>query len=215
MLSDPAAAAWAAAGQPAVDAPAPTPGRCGRCGENGLTVTSSRIISEKFTGFDSWPFGTRRLCVPCAWAYSHQPTQQTSLLITGTSLTKYSTDDQLAPMLAAGPLTTTQAAVVPTTRRRHILPTAEWGHVATDGLVTAWDATAAQRLADLAWLRTTVAATWPKLSRPTPPAVLLTAHQPELWAPILQAWESLQSWRKVPPLWALARVLTNPAGDNS
>ena len=51
MISDPAAAAWVAAGRPAVDAPPPVDGRCGRCGEDGPTVTSARIISEKFTGF--------------------------------------------------------------------------------------------------------------------------------------------------------------------
>ena len=73
MLSDPAAAAWAAAGHPSVDAPPPVRGRCGRCGAEGPTVTSSRIVSESFTGFDTWPFGTRRLCVPCAWAYSRPP----------------------------------------------------------------------------------------------------------------------------------------------
>jgi hypothetical protein len=52
-------------------------------------VTSARIISEKFTGFDAWPFGSRRLCVPCAWAYSRQPTSQPALLITATTSTAY------------------------------------------------------------------------------------------------------------------------------
>lgn len=209
MLSDPAAAAWVAAGRPAVDAPAPVEGRCGRCGEDGPTVTSARIISEKFTGFDAWPFGSRRLCVPCAWAYNRQPTIQPSLLITDTAVSEHSSGAALADVLAAGPLSGTQAVVLPTARRRHILPTAQWGHLATDGLVVPWDATAATRLRDLAWLRTIVGASWPQLSRPAPPPRLLRAQSAEQWPRVLTAWTALQTWRTVPPLWAAARVLTN------
>jgi len=210
MLSDPAAAAWVTAGRPAVDAPAPVAGRCGRCGEDGPTVTSARIISEKFTGFDTWPFGSRRLCVPCAWAYSRQPTNQPSLLITYTAVIEYSTGAPLAEVLTPGPLSTSQAVVLPTARRRHILPTAQWGHLATDGLVVPWDAVAATRLTDLAWLRITVGATWPQLIRSAPPSRLLSAQPRDRWQRILAAWTALQPWRTIPPLWAAARVLTNP-----
>ncbi|GAB1812993.1 hypothetical protein AWC29_06405 [Mycobacterium triplex] len=208
MLSDPAAAAWVAAGRPAVDAPSPVDGRCGRCGEEGPTVLSSRIISEKFTGFDAWPFGSRRLCVPCAWAYSTPPTTQLALLVTATTVTEYSTGAALADALAGGALPTSQAAILPTARRRHILPTAQWGHLATDGLVVPWDAAAATRLTDLIWLRTTVGATWTQLSHPAPPSRLLRAQPSSHWGRILAAWTALQIWRTVPPLWAAARALT-------
>uniref|UniRef100_A0A5Q5BTF5 Uncharacterized protein n=2 Tax=unclassified Mycobacterium TaxID=2642494 RepID=A0A5Q5BTF5_MYCSS len=210
MLSDPAAAAWVAAGRPAVDAPAPVAGRCGRCGEDGPTVTSSRIISEKFTGFDAWPFGSRRLCVPCAWAYSRQPTTQPPLLITPTAVEEYSTGAELTELLAGGPLSSSRAVVLPTARRRHILPTAEWGHLATDGLVIPWDTAAAALLTDLAWLRASVGATWPQLSLPAPPHRLLQTLPRDQWPRILAAWPALQRWRIVPPLWAAARILTNP-----
>ncbi|WP_304119275.1 hypothetical protein [Mycolicibacterium bacteremicum] len=210
MLSDPAAAAWVAAGRPSVNAPAPIDGRCGRCGQDGLTVTSSHIISEKFTGFDAWPFGSRRLCVPCAWAYTRQPTTQPSLLITATAVTEYSVAAGLAEVLTAGPLSTSQAVVLPTARRRHILPTAEWGRLATDGLVVAWDHISAALLADLAWLRATVGATWPQLHRAAPPTRVLRVQPADTWVRILTAWEALHAWRTVPPLWAAARLLTNP-----
>lgn len=209
MLSDPAAAAWVAAGQPTVDAPPPVAGRCARCGVDGPTVTSSRIISEKFTGFDAWPFGTRRLCVACAWAYSGQPREQSAMLITTTAVTKYSNGAELGPILTAGALPITHAAVVPASRRRHILPIAEWGHLATDGLAIAWDTAAAQRLTDLAWLRTTVGATWPQLADPAPPARLLTAQPADQWSRIVAAWSSLRIWRTVPALWDTVRILTN------
>lgn len=171
-------------------------------------MTSARIISEKFTGFDAWPFGSRLLCVPCAWAYSRQPTTQPALLITTDAVTEYTDGAALADVLTVGELPGTCAVVLPTARRRHILPTAQWGHLATDGLVIRWDAGAAAKLADLVWLRTTVAATWPQLSRPAPPSRLLTAQPAENWSQILASWSQLQPWRTVPPLWAAARVLT-------
>jgi hypothetical protein len=128
---------------------------------DGPTLTSSRIISERFSGFAHWPYGSRRLCVACAWAYSRRLTTQSALLITTTTVTEYPHAAGLADTLTRGPLPNTQAVVVPTAnhrRRRHILPTAQWGHLATDGLVVRWDHAAAARLTDLAWLRTTVGA---------------------------------------------------------
>ena len=175
-------------------------------------MTSARIISEKFTGFDGWPFGSRRLCVPCAWAYTRQPTTQPALLITATTVTEYSSGAALADVLTDGPLSSTQAVVLPTARRRHILPTAQWGHLATDGLVVPWDAAAAARLTDLVWLRSTVGATWPQLSRPAPPSRLLRAQPAEHWPRILTAWTELQTWRIAPPLWASRAVPHQPPG---
>ena len=81
LLTTPAEAAWTAAGQPAVEAPAPVEGRCGRCGTQTATVTSTHIVSEKFTGFDSWPYGSRRLCALRVGLQPH-PTAQQAMVIT-------------------------------------------------------------------------------------------------------------------------------------
>jgi hypothetical protein len=210
MFTDPAAAAWHTAGRPAVDAPTPIPGRCGRCGTTTDTVTSSRIISEKFTGFDAWPYGSRRLCVPCAWAYTCTPTTQQPMLITTTTTTTFTAGGELAPHLSAGALAPTAAAILPTVKRRHLLPTARWGHMATDGLVIIWDHHAAHRLTDLMWLRADLGATWPQLQHPAPRADLVRNQPPHLWERILAAWSGVQPWRAIPPLWAAARILTNP-----
>ena len=208
MLSDPAAAAWAAAGRPDVQAAPPVPGRCARCGFDGPTVTSSRIVSERFTGFESWPYGTRRLCVPCAWAYSRPPKTQLALLITSTTVTEYRDGSALAATLSAGPLPDTQAVVLPTALRRHVLATAEWGHLAVDGLVVRWDRTSTHRLAELLWLRTDVGAIWPQLRDSAPPLELLTTQPAAEWPRILTAWSQLQPWRTTPPLWHAARILS-------
>jgi hypothetical protein len=227
MLSDPAAAAWVAAGRPAVNAPAPVAGRCGRCGQDGPTVTSSRIISEKFSGFDAWPFGSRRLCVACAWAYSRPPGAVPAMLITTTTVTEHPKGVGLAPVLTTGALPNTHAVVLPSSHRRHILATAEWGHLATDGLVTPWDAAAASRLAELAMVRPAVAA-WVRaratqsmngrqialeidrvLLREMPPYPLLANQPRDSWPRFLAAWTALQPWRTVAPLWVAAKILTN------
>lgn len=231
MLSDPAAAAWVVAGQPSVNAPAPIPGRCGRCGVDGPTVTSSHIISEKFTGFDAWPFGSRRLCVPCAWAYSRPPIAVPAMVITADTVIEHPRGAGLAPLLSAGALPTSHAVVLPSSRRRHVLATAEWGHLATDGLVTVWDATAASRLVDLTLVRPIVTA-WVhahatdsmserqiamKIDRTLmgemPPYPLLATVARGSWAQFLAAWAALQPWRTVEPLWAAARTLTHTPND--
>lgn len=217
MLSDPAATAWAAAGSPTVDAPTAIDARCGRCGTDGPTIPSSYAVGEKFTAFDGWPYGLDRLCHTCAWAYARKPNTQPSLHITTTAVTEYVDTTQLLALLAAGPLPNDQAVIVPATRRQHILPTAQWAHLATDGFVIRWDAAAAQHLADIAWLRTLIdtaksenATTWPRLSKPAPPPWLLNSQPAQQWPLILDAWQRLQHWRSLPQLWTVSRRLTNP-----
>lgn len=216
MYTDPAAAAWIVAGKPSVDAPPPVPGRCARCGTEGPTVTVSRILSDKFTGFEDWPYGWRRLCVPCAWAYDRRPTAQVPMLITRDTVTEYADGRGLVGVLTAGPLATTCAAVLPVRallKRRYLLATAQWGHLAIDKLVLRWESSDAARLADLVWLRGAVGATWPQLSRDAPPAKLITGQPPEHWPRIINAWEQFASWRSTPMVWAAAREITDPPGD--
>ncbi|MDD4865638.1 MAG: hypothetical protein PHQ28_00415 [Mycobacterium sp.] len=212
--SDPAAAAWIAAGCPAVDAPTARKGRCGRCGTDAPTVSSWHAVSDKFAAFDGWPYGVDRLCLACAWAYSRAPNTQPALHITATSVTEHIDSTGLLGLLCAGPLPNDHAVVVPATRRQHILPCAQWGYLATDGFVTRWDPAAAQRLTDLAWLRETLAKTgggggWARLSAPAPPPWLLRSQPAAQWPGILDAWEQLRPWRDLPALWAAARRLTN------
>ncbi|TEA09071.1 hypothetical protein CCUG60884_00239 [Mycobacteroides salmoniphilum] len=131
------------------------------------------------------------------------------MLITTATATAYRDAAALGPALSDGPLPADTAVVVPVARRRHILPTAQWGHLATDTLVLRWDAAYANRLAELRWLRTT-GASWPQLSQETPPPTLLTNQPSAEWDRILSAWARLNRWRRIPPLWTAARVLSLP-----
>lgn len=206
MLSDPAAAAWSIAGQPSLDATAAT-GQCGRCGSEAPCISSTQVVSERFSGIDTWPYGFRRLCVPCAWAYSRVPTTAPLLLITTSTVTEYPTGPALAEVLAAGPLPGTAAAVMPTTRRRHLLPAAQWGHLTVDGISVRWDHPAAHRLTDLLWLRRDLDIRWKDLSQPAPPYAALAGQPAQLWDRIVTGWNQLQPWRTVQPLWTAARLM--------
>lgn len=215
-LGDPAAAAWLAAGRPVVDVAAETKGRCGRCGSTALTVPSSQIVSEKFASFDGWPYGLDRLCLACAWAYHRAPNAQPALHITASTLTEHTDSTELRDVLCAGALPAGHAVIVPATRRQHILPSAQWGHLATDGFQVRWDAAAAQRLTELAWIRGLLAVTkpgagtWTPLGAPTPPTWLLRAQPAQQWPRLLECWQQLQQLRSLPLIWAAARRLTNP-----
>lgn len=212
MLSDPAATAWICAGRPDIEPTLAFDAPCGRCADTGPTVPSSRIISERFTAFDAWPYGSRRLCPPCAWAYTRAPREQLAMLITTGGVDEYSHPSDLQAALSTPHgLGTSESAVAPVIKRRHLLPTAQWGQLATDGLVVRWDATAAARLRDLSWLRTSVGASWPQLGRTAPPHRLLTAQPAELWDRVITAWEHLSPWRTIPPLWSAAQAITRPA----
>lgn len=210
MLADPAAAAWVVAGRPRIHTPPPADGRCGRCGDEGPTVSMTRVIPDKLVGSQNLPFGSNRLCAPCSWAFNRNPAIQPALLITAHSVTSYLDGAALCDVLTAGELPGMQAVILPTARRRHILPTARWGHLATDGLVVRWDEGAVTKLTTLVWLRSAVGATWPQLSRSAAPAQLLANQPAKYTSRIRTAWSLLGRWRTTPPLWAAARILSRP-----
>lgn len=152
-------------------------------------------------------------------------------MITAGSVTEHPKGIGLAALLAAGGLPNTHAVVLPASRRRHILATAEWGHLATDGLVTAWDDAAAARLAALVRIRPAVTA-WVNstatesmngwhiardidrtLMRPMPPYPLLATLPPDQWSQFVADWTALQAWRSITPLWAAAKILTTSTGS--
>ncbi|WP_415677731.1 hypothetical protein [Tsukamurella hominis] len=210
MRDDPAAAAWRAAGRPAlpgvplrVDAEP-----CARCGDAGETARSAVIVSEQFTGFDQWPYGMRRLCTPCAWAHTAAaPTARTVGMITPTETRWLSTNAALAGELTAGPLPATAAAVLSVSRQQYVLPHAEWGRLTCDRLSIDWTADQARRLEGAAWLRE-LGFSWAALGRRQPPHPGLRQHPPALWMEIGRVWHDLAPWRPLPSLWGAARLLT-------
>lgn len=210
VLDDPAAAAWAHAGQPGVPAPVQWAAEpCARCGIRGEgTVSSRRIISEQFTGYDSWPFGLRRLCVPCAWAYNVlAPRDRVVWTITPTRTVAHDRATELLPLLSAGRLPGNTAVVLSVQRNHFVLPHAAWGRLTVDRLTVDWTAHHAYLLGRVAWLRA-LGFSWVQLGEQLPPAGGLRRHPPARWVEIGDAWQQLRPWRGLPAMWAAARTVT-------
>lgn len=209
----PSWAAWTAAGR-TLDPRAETGGWCACCGVGGRTVPAALVVSRKFTDAQSWVFGGDRLCEACGWAYATPATRREVFLVDGAPSPQRTVvaRTDLGDRLAAAPLSTTQVAVVPVRGRRHILPTAQWGHVCTDDTMLRWDAGAVERFAAMRWLRAEIGAGARALRAPQPPIALLRGSAGDRWATIIARWEALQVWRIAGGCWWDAAIaLSTPA----
>lgn len=188
---------------------------CARCGDRGETVRSAEIISENFTGFDAWPYGLRRLCVPCAWAYSSAPpTARTILTITRDRTTQHRSPAAIGKRLRDGPLAGDAAIVLSVERNFHVLPHSQWGRVTFDRFTTDWDENAAHLLRRVRWLRS-VGCGPKQLLSPQPPQPFLRSLPVGSWLEVDQAWQELKSWRATPVFLFAAWNLTAPASGVS
>ena len=201
MTSDPVRAAWAAVGHPA---PPPggrrSAGRCARCSTVDELETTSRVVSDRFTGWDSWadPSGTG-LCPACAWAYREPQLRKSSSVVRRdppgiefvdlTGLRK-----ALAAPVPAG------VAVVATLNvgRKHVLPSADFGRVSVDGVVISWSDQDVKRLAIMEELRR-AGVSYLALAEPAPPWKVIAALPTAGRARLLELWDQLDPWRQARP----------------
>ena len=122
---------------------------CARCGRRtGQLTPTGRVVSAKFTGFDDWvgppTFG---VCRDCAWALHTKGLRLHPLVVhrTTPSVTT-ATRGELAALLA-GPLPLQVSVTVPLRPgRKHLLPSARWGHVTTGDATLRWGPGDAARL---------------------------------------------------------------------
>ncbi|WP_238407199.1 MULTISPECIES: hypothetical protein [unclassified Mycolicibacterium] len=135
------------------------------------------------------------------------------MLISNTQISEFPDGSGLFEALRS-PLPHDLAAVIPIRRlrkRRHVLPTAQWAHLAMDKLVLPWDRAAASRLVDLQWIRTVTSAGFRQLTRPAPPVRFVTSLPPDQWDRMIEAWTNLQNWRDNPTVWAAVYEISGPA----
>ena len=130
--------------------------RCARCGRGtGQLTPAGRVVSAKFTGFDDWvgpPTGG--VCRDCEWALHTKGLRLHPLVVhrTTPSVTT-ATRSQLATLLDA-PLPLEVSVTVPLRPgRKHLLPSARWGHVTTDDATLRWGSGDATRLQAMQRLR--------------------------------------------------------------
>ena len=207
-------AAWTAAGTPGVvDGEV---GICARCSSTGPSVASRTAVSRTFTGMDCWdrPAGDR-LCPACAWAYG-TPALRAGAHLVGAGPVALTPLERVqgADVLTCGPLTGDQALVVPLRPgRKHLLPSAAWGHVRLDDVTISWSRSDAARLATARRLRTLGFGT-AMLAAAAPAFGVLRRLPRSQWQSVMDAWHQLDPWRATDSPWMhLALHITTPTQE--
>lgn len=191
-------AAWRGAGAPSPDVDLDQEGHCARCSRSAAAARVDRVVSAKFTGTDSWqrPDG-RALCSPCAWSYRERALRDRPHLVNASParLVQLSLPE-LSERLRHGPLNADEAITAPLrAARRHVLPTAAWGHVCVDGTPVPWTSHDAQLLEVVARLRS-LGFSYRALPLPGPPWAVLSTLEPVAQARVLDDWRTLSPWRE-------------------
>lgn len=188
--------AWRASGRPRIDGVVRA-GRCSRCHCEGVGLSSGSVISDVFTGFESWVQpGGPLLCQACAWSYRHPVLREQAHLVNNhTGGLRPMTRVQVRHLLLQGALGGELALVVPLRAgRKHVLPLARWGMVQLDDASIGWTSSDAERLR--LGLSLVQAGFLPRsLVDPVPPHRELCATSPTRWPRLLEAWRQLDVWR--------------------
>ncbi len=213
-VGSPTVAAWVAAGTPVPAIASPQAGQqwCASCGNRSIPLSPAHtVVSRKFTAADTWAYGGHMLCAACAWSYTTARLRRSVYRIDQHPPSLVDVDRAtLGKRLASTPLPTASAVVIPVRGRRHILPTAQWGHVCTDDTQLRWDDDAVTLMRTLRRLRTRIRAR--ALHESVPPLAALratasTTEHRDLW----RDWQSLDPWRaRNDSWWDAAIALSTP-----
>ena len=175
-------------------------------------VTPTRqVVSAKFTGYDDWVGpASVGMCRDCAWALHTKGLRLHPLVVHRTTPTLAQGTRGVLAALLADPLRLEVSVTVPLRPgRKHLLPSARWGHVTTDDATLRWGPGDAARLHAMQRLRrrgfggrmlTAPAPAWPVLRR------LDAAARAEA----LTDWARLDPWRAAAPWMRLGMHVTAP-----
>lgn len=207
--------AWAAAGTAdPTDLPV---GVCARCGSRGPLQPTFSVISRTFTAFDGWVQpGGPGLCLSCAWGYDTAELRATPHLVTRAAGIRALTRRQVQSLLTAGPLSPEMALAVPLRPgRKHVLPLATWGQIATDDATIAWSTQDSLLLGVVMDLRAHGFGSR-MLTEPAPPFSQLRRCHRSQWPQIMNDWTRLTPWRSPCNPWlALSLHITSPEKERS
>lgn len=176
----------------------PDDGVCGCCGRTSAVVALRDTVSANFTGWDELSRDADAVCLACAWAFT-EPTVRTRPVLVDAGGAGLADWGQVAAVLAS-PLGPAQALTVPLRGRKHLLPTAPWGAVSSDGGVFTWWAREARLFVAVRDLTAAGVGEDVLLSGAVPTTAV--AADPEL----LDAWSLVREWRGAPQLKVCAHV---------
>jgi hypothetical protein len=169
------------------------------------------VVSRKFTAHDTWadPAGPG-LCPACAWAYTHPALRQRATLVTSVPAGLTHPDPAALAALLREPLSPAAALAVPLRPgRKHVLPDAAWGQIATGDARLAWTAGDARRMTVILRLRGDGFGSR-MLAQAAPPFPALRRLDPARQAGVLADWQALAPWRARRPWLDLALRVTIP-----
>lgn len=210
MTSDPVHVAWMTEG-----CPLPPPGGrrstgpCARCSAIDELETASRVVSDRFTGWDTWanPSGTG-LCPACAWAYREPELRKSSSVVRREPPGIEFVDFTGLRQVLDAPVPSGVAVVVTlSVGRKHVLPSAVFGRVCVDGLVISWSGEDVERLAAMEALRL-AGVSYLALAEPAPPWKVIAATPAAERGRLLTLWALLDPWRQARPWFDLGVTAT-------
>ncbi len=212
-VHDVARAAWAAHGSPVLAGlPWIDKGSwCARCGRGGVSVDASKVVSEKWAGWDSWRRSANaRLCAGCVWAYRAPGLRAGMFWVTQEPRFEIVTAGRVCELLRQ-PIPEDSAVVVPLRfNRKHVVPQAQWGTVRVDDVSLPWTRGDADRLAAVLRLRSDGFG-GRMLALTSPPWPVLSKIGLPRRAEVFADWHLLDRWRPAHPGFDLAVVLSRPA----
>ena len=204
--------AWQAAGATQPDGGGQQ-GECARCGREASLTAVKAVVSDQFTGFDSWlrP-GRGGLCPACVWGYTTPSLRMNAQLVNrATGAYMVVGRGQVLDYLLAGSLSADAVLVVPLRPgRKHVLPEAVWGRVCTENAHVGWTNPDGARLEQVRWLRGCGFGAR-MLAEAAPAWSVLRRLDPGFWGQVMRAWDELAVWRAEDSPWlAVALWATRP-----
>lgn len=203
-------AAWICAGQPAphsvIGGAQDACAACAQKTDDAVAVGS--VVSKNFTDFDLWQLPSAAgVCVPCAWAYTERSLRTQPYEVSrAPSMQALSLRDVVEVLRR--PLDPDVALSVPLRPgRKHLLPSAQWGHVQIDDVSLTWTRDDAARLAAVEQL-TACGVRVHQLTDPAPRWTVLAPLTRADRLEVVRQWRQLDIWRRRQRPWLqLAIVL--------
>ncbi|WP_213578553.1 hypothetical protein [Rhodococcus sp. USK13] len=201
-VADVALAAFTAAEGPTeVATPDDRETGCARCGRvTAVMIPVGRVISRRFTGFESWTnLAGRQLCEVCVWVYRHRPLRTEAHIVTRTPVTLTPAGPQQLRQVLSTVVDADTAVLVPLRPgRKHVLPDARWGKVTVDDTALSWTAADAVRLQVVRRLRAH-GFSETMLRDDSPAYSVLSRVVADQWPQVFDDWNHLTPWHHAGP----------------
>ena len=178
---------------------------CGTCRKALPGAPANRILTSQFGSWDAVVpdpvSGTRWLCAPCAWAWRATAYRRRATIIRKSEGAKGAEVAVAHPNRAelvealTGPIQADVAICVPLSGKKAVLPTAQWGRLASDATTLLWTSRDLRYLRSILRLRN-LGTGEADLREPSPPYYLLAKTDPCLHEDIARLWEFLQPIRE-------------------